>query len=84
MQGVGYRFTAMEMAYRYGIRGFVKNKGSDSVYIDAEGNRENLENFLLWCKKGPMGAKVEKVAYNEAPLYHFKSFEIVSRDYEVK
>ena len=33
VQGVGFRFSAMEAAYKYSVHGFVKNQGSDSVYI---------------------------------------------------
>lgn len=82
VQAVGFRFSAMEAAYRHGIKGFVKNLGSDSVYIEAEGESDKMELFLAWCRKGPWGARVESMNLQEGPLRSFTSFEIVSRDFE--
>lgn len=81
VQGVGFRFAAMEAAYKYSILGFVKNQGSDSVFICAEGDPERLDQFVAWCRKGPFGAKVESVEMITVPVRHFRSFEIVSRDH---
>ena len=79
VQRVGFRFSAMEAAYRFSIHGFVVNSGYNSVAIEAEGTSENLELFVAWCRKGPLGAKVESVEIQEAPLKNFTSFEILSR-----
>lgn len=79
VQRVGFRFTAMEAAYRYSIYGFVMNSGNNAVYLEAEGTSENLELFLAWCWKGPMGARVDNVEVQEAPLKNFVNFEILSR-----
>lgn len=79
VQRVGFRFTAMEAAYRYSINGYVMNSGANDVYLEAEGTNENLELFLAWCKKGPLGARVDNVEIQEAPLKNFVNFEILSR-----
>lgn len=78
MQRVGFRFTAMQMAYRHGIMGFVKNMDDSSVYIEAEGEEEHLRAFLQWCKRGPFGSKVEKVEVAESETKGFKAFDIIS------
>ena len=80
IQGVGFRFSDMEQAYRYGVCGFVKNNGSDTVYIEAEATREMLDSFVAWCHRGPIGARVENVSVEEAPLKHYNSFEILKRN----
>ncbi|HNY01218.1 MAG TPA: acylphosphatase [Bacteroidales bacterium] len=79
VQRVGFRFSAMEAAYRYSIRGVVMNSGDSDVMIEAEGTPENLDKFLAWCKKGPIGARVENVHIGEGQLKDYQSFEIVSR-----
>jgi acylphosphatase len=79
VQRVGFRFTAMEAAYRHSINGFVMNSGNNDVYIEAEGMSENLDQFLAWCRKGPMGARVDNVEIQEAPVKNFVNFEILSR-----
>jgi acylphosphatase len=74
---VGFRFTAMEAAYRCSVNGFVMNSGKNTVSVEAEGTIENLDLFLAWCRKGPLGAKVENVEVQEGPLKNFTRFEIL-------
>jgi len=79
VQRVGFRFSAMEMAVRYSINGFVANRGYDQVYIEAEGPEDNLEQFVTWCRKGPLGSRVEHVEVEEAPLKDYTRFDITER-----
>jgi acylphosphatase len=69
----------MEAAYRYGVKGFVKNKSDGTVYIEAEGSEENLSRFIEWCHKGPTWAKVAKVDQETGELKNYQSFEIARR-----
>jgi len=75
---VGFRFSAMEAAYRYSILGNVKNGGANTVIIEAEGTSENLALFLDWCRKGPLGARVDKLDFQESPVKNFTMFEILN------
>jgi acylphosphatase len=77
VQGVGFRFSCLEAAYRYEIKGFVKNKSNGSVYIEAEGEEENLKAFKDWCKKGPVWARVSDIEEDQGSLKEFNSFEIL-------
>jgi len=79
VQKVGFRFHAMEAAYKYGIAGFVMNRDDDSVYIEAEGTGDALESFIGWCHRGPIGARVEEVKVSDGEMQSFTSFEIISR-----
>jgi acylphosphatase len=76
VHGVGFRFSCMEAAYRFEIKGFVKNKSDGSVYVEAEGNEENLNQFIKWCHKGPAWARVMNVEVQGGELKNYKSFEI--------
>ena len=76
VQGVGFRFTAMEAAYRFNIRGLVRNAPDRSVYIEAEGEDPDMELFLKWCRRGPMGAKVTDVGISDGPVVGFTEFAI--------
>jgi acylphosphatase len=46
VQGVGFRFTAQDIANELGIRGWVKNKSSGQVEVVAEAEEEKLKEFL--------------------------------------
>jgi acylphosphatase len=76
VQRIGFRFSSMQAAYKFGIRGFVQNAEDGSVYIEAEGSEECVNNFIEWCKVGPLGAKVEKLLLEEGEIKNYSSFDI--------
>lgn len=76
VQNVGFRHHTQKTAERHHITGFVKNQPDGSVYIEAEGDEENLDHFVLWCHKGPMWARVDHVAVQETPLQGFDGFTV--------
>lgn len=61
VQGVGFRMSTQGMANKLKISGFAGNEEDGTVYIEAEGEEENLEKFINWCHRGPPLARVEKV-----------------------
>ncbi|MCX5702405.1 MAG: acylphosphatase [Candidatus Omnitrophica bacterium] len=46
VQGVGFRFTAQDIANDLGIKGWVKNLHDRRVEVVAEAEEEALNNFL--------------------------------------
>jgi len=46
VQGVGFRFTARNIAAKYNINGWVMNIPDDKVKLLAEGQEEDLNNFI--------------------------------------
>ncbi len=76
VQGIFFRAGAKEQADKLGIVGFAQNQLDGSVYIEAEGKKKNLDEFLKWCHKGPSIAQVEKVGVKKTPLKNFKGFYI--------
>ena len=76
VQGVGFRYSALTIAHEYGVYGFVKNRTDNSVYIEAEGEPEEIESFLNWCKKGPARARVDDMTIIECPINNYHNFVI--------
>lgn len=76
VQGIFFRTTAKGEAEKLGIKGFARNEPDGSVYIEAEGEKENLDKFIKWCHKGPPLAKVEKVKITAGNLKKFTQFEV--------
>ena len=77
VQGVGFRWATLKEAQKLSIVGFVRNQSDGSLYIEAEGNLPNLENFISWCRKGPLWAKVASVEISDGEVKVFSSFEII-------
>lgn len=64
VQGVGYRFFAVEIAKRFNIKGWVRNKADGTVEVTAQGQSSQLEQFIKELKQGPPSALVEEVKVN--------------------
>ncbi len=76
VQGVGYRWSAAREAWRREITGYVKNLPDGSVFIEAEGTREELAGFAAWCRKGPGVGFVDSVKVTEHPPAGYTEFRI--------
>jgi acylphosphatase len=76
VQGVGFRYYAVMKAKEFNISGFVKNMPDDTVFIEAEGTEDNLDQFVLWCEKGPVSARVDRLELTPGIIKHYKTFGI--------
>ena len=76
VQNVGFRFSAVQKAEQYDVKGFVKNQPDGTVYIEAEGEAENLNKFIEWCREGPPSASVEHIDKQEIPIQNFSRFSV--------
>ena len=76
VQGVGFRFYTHRKANELDISGFVNNQPDGSVYIEAEGISDRLEQFIYWCEDGPSWARVAKVERQDVPVTGYKEFSI--------
>ena len=61
VQGVFFRMETKRAADGYEVLGWVRNKRDGTVEAVFEGNEENVNLILEWCKKGPRLADVKKV-----------------------
>ncbi len=76
VQGVNYRTHTKSKAQELGISGIVRNEPDGSVYIEAEGLKEQIEILMEWCKQGSPRSKVEGVRTEEGEVKKFNGFEI--------
>ncbi len=77
VQGVWYRKNTQEKAIVLQITGNVRNLPNGDVYIEAEGDKNQLNLLLEWCAIGPEFAKVDTVSFEEGDLQLFKSFDVL-------
>ena len=62
VQGVGFRYFALNEGMDLGLDGWVANSADGSVRCVAEGPREQLEILLGRLRTGPAAAIVERVS----------------------
>ena len=76
VQGVWFRKYTKEAADSFGVKGFVENSDDGSVYVEAEGSSDQLDQFLEWLQKGSPMSRVEKVIHSTGLPVGFSSFDI--------
>lgn len=76
VQGVGFRFYTHRKALELDIKGYVQNQPDGSVYIEAEGEEENVDLFLIWCNDGPAWARVSQLKHQQVPEIGYGDFQI--------
>jgi acylphosphatase len=76
VQGVGFRYSALQEARRLGITGWVRNDTNGDVEVWAEGPPEKLTVFLQWLHRGPSYAHVEAVDREERQPKGYREFGV--------
>ncbi|HEU5476348.1 MAG TPA: acylphosphatase [Gaiellaceae bacterium] len=61
VQGVGFRFAVEREASSRGVAGWVRNRLDGAVEAVFEGEPEDVEALVAFCRKGPRGAEVRRV-----------------------
>lgn len=67
VQGVGFRAFVQNAAMAEGLHGWVANAPDGDVEIQAEGDAESVDRFELRVRRGPAGARVERVRVDAIP-----------------
>ncbi len=77
VQGVSFRNSTLKEAIRLNLTGMVKNCADGSVEAVAEGEENHIQEFILWCQRGPSLAKVESLKMRKENFTgEFKNFSI--------
>jgi len=76
VQGVFFRKQVKELADKLSLKGFVQNV-DNKVEVVAQGDEDHIADLMSFCLKGPKGAKVKNLDYNDEELDEFEGFEIV-------
>ena len=76
VQGVGFRYTAHQIARRYDVAGYVKNVDDGRVELVAEGEPSEIDRLIASIRER-MGQYVRNVEQqSEAATGEFHRFEI--------
>jgi acylphosphatase len=61
VQGVFFRSQTADIAERLGINGWVRNLSDGRVEALFEGEKEQVEEEIEFCRRGPPGAYVQNL-----------------------
>lgn len=77
VQGVNYRYCTLQAALTRNVTGWVKNLPDGSVQGCFEGEEDDVNALIAWCRKGPDWAQVDGVAAERQEYRgEFRGFEI--------
>lgn len=66
VQGVGFRYTAVKVAAKLDVTGFVRNLPDGRVRLIAEGPQEAIDRLLQGIQNG-MGGNIRNTEISDAP-----------------
>lgn len=77
VQGVFFRMNTARTAKRFGVYGWVKNRRDGAVEALFEGEEDQVQGMLEWCRTGDPPAKVASVDVKwEDYVGEYNAFEI--------
>ena len=76
MQGVGFRFAVERAASSRDVSGWVRNRSDGAVEAVFEGEPQDVEALVDFCRHGPRGAEVERVEVVEESAEGLAGFRI--------
>lgn len=68
VQGVGYRDAMVEAAGAAGVAGWVRNRRDGTVEALVQGDAAAVERAVVWARRGPPAARVDRVDIHEAAI----------------
>jgi acylphosphatase len=71
VQGVGFRYTALQAAREFEVAGFVSNLPDGRVHLEAEGAPEEVDAFIKSVQERMHGhvRKVDRMVSRRAPQF---------------
>ena len=77
IQGIYFRSFIKENAEKYNVKGFVRNLEDGRVEVFLEGNSEDVNKMIEFCKTGPKHAQVRDVEIKPEKFQDFKNFKVL-------
>ena len=77
VQGVFFRQSTKVMAIKNNVKGWVRNLDDGRVEIIGEGEIQDIENLIQWCKTGPANSRVDEFELSEENVTdEFENFQV--------
>lgn len=61
-------------ANEFSLNGFIQNGSKTDVYLELEGEKENLDQFIDYIKQGPLSRNTDDLTVEKGELKDFKRF----------
>lgn len=76
VQGVGFRYAALNQARSLNLKGWVENLYNGSVRTVIQGDDSSCRAYIQWCRSGSGYSWVERMEISEKKLETLTSFVV--------
>lgn len=76
VQGVFFRDSVRREARTQGVGGWARNRDDGAVEVVLEGERGAVESVAEFCRRGPAGARVDRVEVEDERPEGLAGFQI--------
>lgn len=76
VQRVSYRFCTHAQALKCNLAGYVRNLHDGDVYMEVEGEEDDINKLIDWCYVGSPLSQVKEVIAIEGEVRNFETFEV--------
>jgi acylphosphatase len=76
VQGVFYRASCAERARELGLAGWIRNTPAGGVEAAFEGTEAAVDEIVAWCRRGPSGARVDRIDVEDEDVVGETGFRI--------
>ena len=76
VQGVFFRDTVRRRAEAASVAGWVRNNADGTVEAVFEGESDQVERLVAFCREGPRGASVDRVEATPEHPQGLRGFEV--------
>ena len=77
VQGVGFRYAVQRAADSRAVAGWVRNRPDGAVEAVFEGDPEDVEALVDFCRTGPRGAVVDRIEVERESAEGLGGFHVV-------
>ncbi|MCG3212757.1 MAG: Acylphosphatase [Anaerolineae bacterium] len=63
LQGINFRYLTQDKARGLGLVGFVRTLADGRVEIEAQGNKEQVDELLEWCQQEPHSSLIKSILF---------------------
>jgi acylphosphatase len=74
VQGVGFRYFVYDRAIQFKVKGYVQNTPDNKVEVICQGQKNNLDLFILSVKKGPALSFISEFLLEEVADFSIYNF----------
>lgn len=73
---IDFLYYSQLFVQKHDLNGFIQNGSTTNVYVEAEGNPEELQKLVDFYKTGPLSKIIEDMRFEKGEMLDYKKFTV--------